>query len=146
MRNVEGLVRLFKSKDLKITPQRLGIFKILEGNTTHPSAESIYSEIQEVYPTISFTTVYKTLEVLESLGEILKITIDAGRKYFDPNTITHHHIICSRCNMIADVNEGLEELTLPNEILDKFTPSSYHISFYGMCKECIRDKNEVSAI
>ncbi|GJQ59287.1 MAG: transcriptional repressor [Candidatus Scalindua sp. AMX11] len=136
MKKVEELIKLFKSKDLKITPQRLGIFKVLEGNATHPSAESIYNEIRQVYPTISFTTVYKTLEVLESLGEILKITIDAGRKYFDPNTIPHHHIICSQCNMIADVNEGLEELKLPNEILDKFTPSRYDISFYGTCKQC----------
>ncbi|MDR4504057.1 MAG: transcriptional repressor [Candidatus Scalindua sp.] len=144
MRKVEELVRLFKSKALKITPQRLGIFKILEGNTAHPSAECIYNEIRQIYPTISFTTVYKTLEVLESLGEILKITIDAGRKYFDPNTRAHHHIICSRCNMIADVNEGLEGLKLPNEVLDKFTPSCYHIAFYGTCKQCLRDTREAS--
>ncbi len=144
MRNVEEMVKLFKSKDLKITPQRLGIFKILEGNTTHPSAENIYNKIRQMYPTISFTTVYKTLEVLESLGEILEITIDAGRKYFDPNTISHHHIICTRCNMIADVNDGLEELKLPKEILDKFTPSSYHITFHGTCKQCAMNTNEVS--
>ncbi|MCP5004907.1 MAG: transcriptional repressor [Planctomycetes bacterium] len=144
MRNVEEMVKLFKSKDLKITPQRLGIFKILEGNTTHPSAENIYNKIRQMYPTISFTTVYKTLEVLESLGEILEITIDAGRKYFDPNTISHHHIICTRCNMIADVTDGMGKLKLPKEILDKFTPSSYHITFHGTCKQCTMNTNEVS--
>jgi len=146
MRKIEELVKLFKGKELKITPQRLSIFKILESNTSHPSAENIFHEIRQIYPTISFTTVYKTLEVLESLGEILKITIDGSRKYYDPNTAPHHHTICSRCNMIADVNDEFDMPRLPGEILDKFIPSNYHISFYGNCKECFGDVKGVSTI
>ncbi len=136
MKTVDNVVERFKSKKLKITPQRLGIFEILEGNTTHLSAEDVFKEIRKSYPTISFTTVYKTLEIMEKMGEIMKITIDEERKHYDPNTDSHHHIICLRCNKISDIKDGSIKPKLPKEILDEFTPSSYHISFYGTCKKC----------
>ncbi len=136
METVDKVVERFKSKKLKITPQRLGIFEILEGNTAHLSAEDVFKEIRKSYPTISFTTVYKTLEIMEKMGEIMKITIDEERKHYDPNTDSHHHIICLRCNKISDIKDGSIKPKLPREILDEFTPSSYHISFYGTCKKC----------
>ncbi|KKL94530.1 hypothetical protein LCGC14_1863730 [marine sediment metagenome] len=136
METVDKVVERFKSKKLKITPQRLGIFEILEGNTAHLSAEDVFKEIRKSYPTISFTTVYKTLEIMEKMGEIMKITIDEERKHYDPNTDSHHHIICLRCNKISDIKDGSIKPKLPKEILDEFTPSSYHISFYGTCKKC----------
>ena len=136
MKTVDNVVERFKSKKLKITPQRLGIFEILEGNTAHLSAEDVFKEIRKSYPTISFTTVYKTLEIMEKMGEIMKITIDEERKHYDPDTNIHHHIICSRCNKISDIKDGSIKPKLPKEILDEFTPSSYHISFYGTCKKC----------
>ncbi len=136
MKTVDNVVERFKSKKLKITPQRLGIFEILEGNTAHLSAEDVFKEIRKNYPTISFTTVYKTLEIMEKMGEIMKITIDEERKHYDPDTNIHHHIICSRCNKISDIKDGSIKPKLPKEILYEFTPSSYHISFYGTCKKC----------
>ena len=136
MDTVDNLVEKFKRKRLKITPQRLGIFRILEENSMHPSAEDVFKEIRESYPTISFTTVYKTLEIMEKMGEILKVTIDEQRKHYDPNTNVHHHIICSRCNKISDIKKEYVKPRLPREVLDEFTPSSYHISFYGTCKKC----------
>jgi Fur family peroxide stress response transcriptional regulator len=139
MDTVDNLVEKFKRKRLNITPQRLGIFKILEGNSMHPSAENIYNEIKKIYPTISFTTVYKTLEVLEEIGEISEVTIDAERKHYDPNTAVHHHIICLKCNKISDIKKDYRNLRLPREILGEFTPSSYQISFYGICKKCQRN-------
>jgi Fur family peroxide stress response transcriptional regulator len=136
MDTVDNLVEKFKSKRLKITPQRLGIFRILEGNSTHPAAEDVFKEIRESYPTISFTTVYKTLEIMEKMGEILKVTIDEQRKHYDPDTNVHHHIICSKCNRISDIKKEYVKPRLPREVLDEFTPSSYQISFYGTCKKC----------
>ncbi|ODS30525.1 MAG: putative transcriptional regulator [Candidatus Scalindua rubra] len=140
MNTVDNLVERFRSKKLKITPQRLGIFRILESNLQHPSAEDIFSKIKKIYPTVSFTTVYKTLDILEKMGEILKITIDEERKHYDPNTNTHHHIICLMCNKISDIEEEHIRPKLPRGILNEFTPSSYHISFYGTCKKCHKNK------
>lgn len=137
MNTIENLVERFRNENFKITPQRLGIFKILEGNLHHPSAEDIFLKIKKTYPTISFTTVYKTLDILEKMGEILKIAIDDDRKHYDPNTYTHHHIICIDCNKISDIDEDYISHKLPDDILSEFTLSRYHVSFYGTCKECL---------
>jgi len=137
MNTSEDLIEKFRSKSYKITPQRLGIFKILEGNRDHPSAEDIFARIKKTYPTISFTTVYKTLDILENMGEVLKIAIDDERKHYDPNTDTHHHIICLGCNKISDVDGDSISPELPSGILEEFTPSRYHVSFYGTCKDCL---------
>ncbi len=137
MNTSEDLIKKFRSKNYKITPQRMGIFKFLEGNLDHPSAEDVFDTIKKAYPTISFTTVYKTLDLLVKMGEILKITIDDERKHYDPNTSTHHHIICLGCNKISDVAAESANHKLPDEILQEFTPTRYHVSFYGTCKNCL---------
>ena len=137
MDTADNLMEKFRNKNFKITPQRMGIFKILEGNLEHPSAEDIFSKIKKIYPATSFTTVYKTLDILEKMGEVLKITIDDERMHYDPNTATHHHIICLGCNKISDIEGDHINPTLPDGILNEFTPSRYHVSFYGTCKDCL---------
>ena len=122
MNTSENLIEKFRSKSFKITPQRLGIFKILEGNLNHPSAEDIFDKIKKTYPTISFTTVYKTLDILEKMGEVLKITIDDERKHYDPNTDTHHHIICLGCNKISDVDGDSVSPELPERNIERVYP------------------------
>jgi len=134
---VEKIIDRYKGKGFKLTPQRIAILKFLEGNTAHPTAEDIYTEIRKKNPTISFATVYNTVQALKDRGELLEITIDPERKHFDPNPEPHHHIICSRCRKIADIFVDYSEaLKLPEEVLDKFSPMGNHVDFYGICKEC----------
>jgi len=137
METVEKLTKVLRNHRMKITPQRLMIFEILENNTSHPSAEEIYKKVKGIYPTVSFTTIYKTLEVLRELGEVKELTIDDARKHYDPNTSTHHHIICSSCKKILDVFEDFSShVKLPESFKADYTVSDFQVSFYGICKEC----------
>ena len=132
---MKGLIQKYRGKGLKLTPQRLAIFKFLEGNTDHPTAEEIFRQIKKIYPTVSFATVYNTLEILKEKGEILEITIDSEKRHYDPNTTPHHHIICIRCSKIGDVFEDYSEaLLLPDYIVNEFKPMGNHVDFYGICK------------
>ena len=97
METVEKVTGILRNHGMKITPQRLMIFKVLENNTTHPSAEEVFKRVKRIYPTVSFTTIYKTLETLRDLGEVKELIIDEDRKHYDPNINTHHHVICSNC-------------------------------------------------
>ncbi|MBI5682413.1 MAG: transcriptional repressor [Deltaproteobacteria bacterium] len=136
---MKELIQKYRGKGLKLTPQRLAILKFLEGNTNHPTAEDIFRQIKKTYPTVSFATVYNTLEILKKKGEILEITIDWDRRHYDPNTTMHHHIICVKCKTIGDVFEDYSEaLLLPKYIVDEFKPVGNHIGFYGVCKKCRR--------
>lgn len=134
---MERIIKKYKSKGFKLTPQRLAILRFLEGNTSHPTAEAIYSEIKRDHPTVSFATVYNTIEALKHRGLVSEITIDPERKHFDPNPAPHHHIICTACNRISDVMADYSEtLTLPGDILDNFTVTGNHVDFFGVCADC----------
>ncbi|MBI2470457.1 MAG: transcriptional repressor [Planctomycetes bacterium] len=137
METVEKLTDILRNHGMKITPQRLMIFKVLENNTSHPSAEEVFKRVKRIYPTVSFTTIYKTLETLRDLGEVTELIIDEDRKHYDPNTDTHHHVICSNCKKIHDIFEDFSpHVKLPDSLRKDFAVSGFQISFHGTCKEC----------
>ena len=135
MYKVDDYVKAFKENSIKITPQRLAIFKIIQGNTTHPSAEEIYKEVLKDHPTISFATVYNTLDKLYDLKLLLRLNIDKEKKHFDPNTNLHHHFLCTKCLKIIDVFDKYE-IDVSDEVKKQCEIESYQISFYGICSEC----------
>lgn len=127
----------FKEAGFKLTPQRMAIFRILEGNTSHPSADDIYRQIKKAFPSTSMATVYNTLESLKELGLIRELTIDAHRRHFDPDISSHHHIICTRCHRIEDIFEELPKMTgLPASVKEKFNLVGYSVEFFGVCEKC----------
>ena len=46
---------------LKITPQRLAVYKALIQTDTHPTAEEVYQMVRQELPNISLDTVNRTL-------------------------------------------------------------------------------------
>lgn len=121
---------------LKLTPQRLAILDYLEGNKDHPSASDIYHAVSDKFPTMSFATVYNTLRALKGKENIQELTVDPEKKRFDPNATRHHHLICTKCRKIIDVNTEFE-LKLPDSQRHGFEVTDNHIDFYGVCPDCI---------
>ena len=133
---MEKLIERYRAKGLRLTAPRLSIFKLLEGNTSHPSAEEIYREIKKAYPTVSFATVYNTLESLKDIDEILELDIDPERRHYDPNTTSHHHIMCIRCHKIEDIFEDYSHIRVPNDIEKRIKVTGMKVNFYGLCDKC----------
>lgn len=129
----------YKDIGLKLTPQRLAVLSYLEGNTDHPSADDIYKAVSIQYPTMSFATVYNTLDTLREKGYIMELSIDPGKKRFDPNTHLHHHLICQSCKRVRDVPVEFA-IDLPEEMKGNFSITGNHIEFYGICPVC-REKS-----
>ncbi len=125
----------------KRTPQRLAILGHLDGNTTHPSAEDIYRAVAKKNPSLSFATVYNTLNTLVLAGAVRELTIDPDRKRYDPDTSDHHHLICLDCRKIADIPCGIP-VEAPKGVARDFTVTGSHIEFYGACGPCRRKKRK----
>lgn len=122
-------------KGFKRTPQRLSILEHLDGNTSHPSAEDIYRVVGKKNPSLSFATVYNTLNTLVEAGAIRELTIDPVRKRYDPDTSAHHHLICTDCRMVVDIPASIP-VELPRGVAGDFTVTGSHIEFYGRCAPC----------
>lgn len=125
----------YKNMGLKLTPQRMAILDYLDGNRKHPSAEDVYLSVSKTFPTMSFATVYNTLETLRQMGKVQEITIDPVKKRFDPDTSPHHHLICTSCKFIVDICIDFK-LALPEDVRGKFEMTGNHIEFYGLCPAC----------
>jgi len=130
-----------RDKSFKLTPQRAAIMSYLEGNMSHPSAEDIYAAVLEKYPMVSLATVYNTLEVLKQLGKVIELNIDGERKHFDPETVPHHHLICTMCKKIVNIQTEFD-LEVPTEITKGFSIHSRHANFYGVCPECKKSEEK----
>jgi len=128
-------MKKYKDIGVKLTPQRLAILDYLEGNTSHPSAEDIYRALLEKFPTMSLATVYNTLDTLRLKGRVLELSIDPGKKRFDPNTKPHNHLICVECKKVADIGKTFNPGLVGDE-MSNFEILGHHIEFYGICSSC----------
>jgi len=129
------MINKLKNLRLKLTPQRLAILNLLEGNTKHPSAEEIYNQLKPQYPSLSLATVYNTLEILTKAGELQEIRIKADKRHFDPNPAPHGHFLCRSCQSIYDLDAGPLEIQTPFTIKG-YLVEEYTLYFYGICPRC----------
>ncbi len=103
MQSPEALTDLFRAHGRKITAQRQCIFRALDGDVTHPSAERVYEKVRTEMPNVSLKTVYQTLNDLADLGAISVLDVGTGSTRFDPNVeTTHHHLVCRSCGKVRD--------------------------------------------
>ena len=124
--------------NLRLTHQRIAIYKAIVGMKTHPSADDIYQKIKGEFPTISFDTVNRTLLKFTVLGIIRTVESYSGVRRFDPNLDQHHHLHCVRCGKILDyLSSRFDEIILPRKIGQGFKPLGIRVSVNGICADCL---------
>lgn len=126
-----------KEKNLKLTPQRIAVYKYLLSTKAHPSAETIYNNIHEDYPTMSLATVYKTLKTLVSVNLISELNVGENNFRYDGNPLPHYHIQCTCCGSVDDIeNFSLDTLNAQVESYTKYKILYNKVYFYGLCPRC----------
>ena len=134
MNNITGI---FKEKKLKLTPQRIAVYKYLKSTMEHPSAEIIYKAIQPEYPTMSLATVYKALKTLIVVNLVQEINVGEGNFRYDGNISSHPHIQCLSCGRVDDIN-GICFSDLDDKIktFTDYQVMENRVYFYGICSSC----------
>jgi Fur family transcriptional regulator, peroxide stress response regulator len=136
VRSPSELVDRFRAEGLKVTPQRELIFRLLHENYGHPTAEAIYLAASQTMSTISLKTVYLVLNDLRDLGEIQSWEFGTGAIRYDPNVRDHHHLVCTNCDAVFDVDVDSSELSLPRSQKQGFSVDSVEITYRGQCASC----------
>jgi Fur family peroxide stress response transcriptional regulator len=133
----DQLTRRLREQHISVTPQRLEILKTIMSRYDHPSADTIYQEVQRHLPMISFNTVYKTLETFCQLGLIVKINPLHEVARYDGNTSPHTHMVCSRCHKVEDLHwQWPPEVPLPTPQHSDFLVDSVAVHLFGLCRRC----------
>lgn len=126
-----------RAHGLKITPQRIAIYKELSASTEHPSAVAIFNQVRKYQSNISLDTVNRTLRTFHEIG-LAKVVENSGDpKRFDPNLRPHHHFRCLKCGKVDDfTNKDYDALTVPKKIAEKYVVVETRVHLEGYCEEC----------
>ncbi|MHC1684620.1 MAG: Fur family transcriptional regulator [Clostridiaceae bacterium] len=134
---MDNITTIFKEKKLKLTPQRIAVYKYLKSTKSHPSAEVIYKAIQEEYPTMSLATVYKALKTLAEVDLVQEINVGEGNFRYDAMVEPHPHIQCLECNRVDDIeNISFSDLNLKASEFTDYSILANQVYFYGVCPDC----------
>jgi len=134
------MVAKLRAQNLRITPQRLAILRILAASEGHPSIEGVFDQIKVDFPTMSLATVYKTMILLKELNEVLELGFPEGvNRYDGSKPYPHPHVICLKCKKIMDPELGsLQHLTEAAGRQTGFRILNHRLDFFGLCPECQR--------
>jgi Fur family peroxide stress response transcriptional regulator len=100
---IDRMVAGVRAAGLKVTPQRLAIVRELAVDESHPTAQELFERLLPSMPTMSFATVYNTLDALSAAGLCAALALSPGSGRFDPNMEPHHHLVCDGCGSVRDL-------------------------------------------
>ena len=123
---------------VKLTQQRIEIFREVARTGDHPDIETIFVHVRKKMPTISLDTVYRTLGLFADLGLVTTVRPLNARVRFDANTEAHHHFFCTGCAAILDFeHRDFDTLKVPEAATGLGRVESRHIELRGMCAACL---------
>jgi Fur family transcriptional regulator, peroxide stress response regulator len=134
-----------KAAGLKLTSQRLAIYKEVISRRDHPDAEAVFSSLKPGMPSISLDTVYRTLWTLADLGLIGTLGPRRESRRFDGNLEPHHHFICLRCGATVDFRSPeLGSLRLPAALSSLGEIVGAQVEVKGYCARCVKEAGTIS--
>jgi len=128
---MEEVKRQLVEKDIRPSFTRMKIYDHLLRAKSHPTAEEIHQELVGDIPTLSRTTVYNTLKLLEENGLASTIFNEQNERRYDVLDPPHAHFVCRVCGRITDLP------ITPNAA----SPVGFHIeevqiTYRGVCGDC----------
>lgn len=139
---LDHIKAVVKKAGVKLTPQRLEIFRELSETDEHPDADTVFRAVQQRMPMVSVDTVYRTLWMLHELGLVTTLGPDRSGVRFDANLDPHHHYVCLRCGLVRDFESAdLNAMRVPDAVKKLGSIAAAHVEVRGVCTSCRRPRN-----
>jgi Fe2+ or Zn2+ uptake regulation protein len=123
-----------RAQGLKLTPHRRSVLTVLRNSHSPLSIKALHKKV----PHAHFVTLYRTLAMFERAGVVRKIGLSDERARFELAFDHHHHIVCTSCEKVEDVevpDKKLEQQALAKS--RQFRAIERHaLEFFGICKHC----------
>src|ERR1039457_1329567 len=124
---------------LRLTNQRLEIYRELVLSSDHPSAEVLHKRLRKRFPAISLDTIYRALATFVNHGLINKVETVESQGRFEAVFMRHHHLVCSMWQEIIDFKwDTIDKGALPEEIRAWGRIDNKNVVVYGVCKKCLQ--------
>jgi len=134
--------KLCRSRGIRVTPQRLAVYRALAEDLAHPTAESVYVRLSKQLPGLSQATIYRTLQFLEDENLIRRVSSPGAIGRFDANIGPHQHLLCRVCGSLKDISvPALHAAAIPK--VSGFKVEELDIRLVGVCETCSNCKSKL---
>ncbi len=127
-----------RERGLRWTPQRATLLRVLRATEGHVTGSQLVERCREIEPTTTPSTVYRTLDVLESIGVISHSHgIDGRAEFHVRPAAVHGHLICTDCGSDEEL-PGAEASPFLSALRRErgFAADVDHLTISGRCRDC----------
>ena len=126
-----------RSRGYRVTPQRQLVLEAV-ARLGHATPEEVASSVQQTAKGVNISTIYRTLELLDSLGLVTHTHLNHGAPtYHLASDAGHVHLVCQNCGKIDEASQ--DEVTPLTRGLDEkhgFETNVSHLTVFGRCNDC----------
>ena len=129
----DDLADALRARGLRMTPQRRRVLEAVR-SLGHATPEEISASLSDV----DVATVYRAVQLLESLGLVAHTHLGHGAPSYRPAEDEHIHVVCHDCGAVIDAPTGLAA-TLVRRLQEErgFAVDLAHFTVFGRCADCI---------
>jgi Fur family transcriptional regulator, ferric uptake regulator len=126
-----------RSHGYRVTPQRQLVLEAV-ARLHHATPEEIAASVQQTAKGVNISTIYRTLELLDSLGLVAHTHLNHGAPtYHLASDADHVHLVCQHCGKIDEASKE-EVAPLTKVLADNhgFETNVSHLTVFGLCNDC----------
>jgi len=135
----KGLFKtIFRDKKLRLSHPRFLIFQELSTAKYPLSPQELYQCLLKKQKKIGLTSIYRSLDLFESLELVFKIVNGSNVKYkLCKLENHHHHIVCKTCGNVVEL-DFCDISDWSKRVMEStgYEVTDHQMNFYGYCKEC----------
>ena len=134
---IRGFEDRCRENGLKITPQRVAVYKALVNTDMHPTAEEVHRMVRHKISNISLDTVNRTLLTLAEIGAAFQVEGTGQPRRYDGGMEEHQHFRCIKCSKVIDFHyEPFDNIEIPQHLQGQFEIMRKTVYLEGICEAC----------
>ena len=134
----EQLASALRARGHRVTAPRLLVHRHVRRSGGHLTPEQVHAQLAPGLPSLSPATIYATLDLLDELGFVRRLSTPRGTTVYDPRTDPHHHVICRRCGRMEDIDAPVDaEAAQAAATAAGFTVDHRELQLSGLCAACV---------
>ncbi|MFL5674747.1 MAG: Fur family transcriptional regulator [Chloroflexota bacterium] len=128
----------------RLTEPRRTLAALIADQTGHFTAAELVAEARTRRLGVGRATVFRTLEVLETLGAIERLDLPSGgHAYVACEPVHHHHVVCSSCGRSSEIDDaGLRSVVADVARDTGFRVDEHRLELFGLCPECLASSGD----
>jgi len=132
-----------RSHGYRVTPQRQLVLEAV-AKLDHATPEEIAASVQQTAKGVNISTIYRTLELLDTLGLVAHTHLNHGAPtYHLASEAAHVHLVCQGCGKVDQVSqETIAPLTAALREARGFETNVSHLTVFGRCEDCRSNSSE----